>query len=214
MVQSLAHLLAPVLARLAGVVGSYGAAVVSLALLFRLLVLPLLLAQGRWTQRVQSLQPRVQQINQKYGTDLMARQQATAALYRSTGTNQLTGCWLVLALFLVNGLAWIALYGLIPTAPEFHARFLWLSDLSQPSDRRLFGHAFAYYIIPALLLVLPLIQSRIAARRVGGWTPWPLAILALFVPSGLSLFWLTGGVFDLLLALLLIGLEAVGWSVD
>ncbi|KAA0223282.1 YidC/Oxa1 family membrane protein insertase, partial [bacterium] len=69
---------------------SFGLAIVAFTILVRALTFPLMLRQMHQTRAMQSLQPRVQEINKKY-SDPKRRQEELMKAYREAGVNPL-GC--------------------------------------------------------------------------------------------------------------------------
>ena len=198
--EELATYLTQFLSTLAAYTGSYGTAIICLAVIVRLLMLPITALQSRWNQRASVIEPALQNIARKSPTRDAQRLQAEAQVYQKAGIGRGTGCfWLVVVAAISIGV-WYALYSAIPDMPGMQAPYLWMPSLALPNSWSLPAAGYAYYVTPVLLLVLSLIHMRMPLARRVGWNPWPLAALALFVPSALGLFWLATSVFDLIVS--------------
>ncbi|MEX2102075.1 MAG: YidC/Oxa1 family membrane protein insertase [Actinomycetota bacterium] len=88
-----------VLAEIYDVVGNYGVAIIILTIIVRLILLPLGIKQVRSMHNMQSLQPKIKQLQQKYKGNKQRQQEEVMKLYRESGVNPLSGCWPVLLQF-------------------------------------------------------------------------------------------------------------------
>jgi YidC/Oxa1 family membrane protein insertase len=88
-----------VLAELYDLVGNYGVAIILLTVLVRIILLPLGIKQIRSMHNMQSLQPKIKQLQQKYKGNKQRQQEEIMKLYRESGVNPLSGCWPVLLQF-------------------------------------------------------------------------------------------------------------------
>ena len=97
--------------------GSFGLAIIAFTIIIRLVTFPLTIRQLHQTRAMQSIQPRVQEINKKY-SDPKRRQEEMMKIYRESGVNPL-GC---LGPMLLQLPILIALYSAIritlPESPE------------------------------------------------------------------------------------------------
>lgn len=92
--------------------GSYGMAIIVLTIIINLIILPLRMKQLKSTKAFQSLQPKMQELQKKYGKDKQKLSQETMKLYREAGVNPL-GCAFPL---IIQFPIWIALYESIITS--------------------------------------------------------------------------------------------------
>jgi YidC/Oxa1 family membrane protein insertase len=74
------------------VIPSYGVAIILLTVLVRLLLLPLTIRQTRSMQAMQSLQPKVKELQRKYKGNRQKLQEETMKLYKEHQVNPLGGC--------------------------------------------------------------------------------------------------------------------------
>ncbi len=73
-------------------IGSYGWSIVLFALLAKLLTMPLTLKQKRGMLEMQRIQPKVQEIQKKYGRDKARMNQEIQELYANEGVSPMAGC--------------------------------------------------------------------------------------------------------------------------
>ena len=76
---------------------SFGAGIIVVTILIRLLILPLMIKQTRSTKAMQAIQPEMQKLKEKYASKDAATQQKlqqeTMALFQKHGVNPLAGCF-------------------------------------------------------------------------------------------------------------------------
>ena len=82
-----------VLSHIYDLVHNYGLSIIILTLGIRLILLPLGLKQIRSMQAMQSLQPQVKQLQQKYKGNKQKLNEEMMKLYKERGVNPLAGCW-------------------------------------------------------------------------------------------------------------------------
>jgi len=193
--------------------GSYGLAIIVFTILLRLATLPLTLRQMQSSRRMQTLQPKIQEIQKKY-SDPKRRSEETMKLYKQEGVNP-AGCLLPT---LIQFPIWIALYQVIRitlgSTPEsmidlshrlypwsfvqqavpLASHFIWL-NLGSPDTS---------YILPVLVFITMFVQQKLtmtpasmAANTQTAQTNqmmlWFMPILfawfSISVPSGLAMYW-------------------------
>ncbi len=95
-----------------------GLAIIMLTIIVRLVLLPLTLRQLSSTKSLQGMQPKIQELQKKYGRNKQKLQQEMAKIYKEAGVNPAGCIWPMLVQFPI----WIALYQSIirtlATAPE------------------------------------------------------------------------------------------------
>jgi len=107
----------------------YGVIVILLAVLIKTLVYPLTKSSYRSMAKMRELQPKMQEIKDKYDDEPEKQQEEMMKLYRETGVNPLGGC---LPMFLQYPIL-ISLYQFIPMSIQLRQKsFLWAADLSAP----------------------------------------------------------------------------------
>ena len=107
----------------------YGVVVILMAVFIKTLVYPLTKTSYRSMAQMRDLQPKMEEIRDKYDDDPQKQQEEMMNLYRETGVNPLGGC---LPMFLQYPIL-ISLYQFIPKSIQLRQKsFLWAHDLSAP----------------------------------------------------------------------------------
>jgi len=195
---------------------NFGLAIIALVIIVRLLMLPLTLRQLRSTKAMSTLQPKMQELQKKYGKDKQKLQQEMVKLYKESGVNPM-GC---LGPMLIQLPIWIALYQSIIKAlaatPEdllglsqrlysisavhqavpLNESFLWL-NLARPDS---------YFILAILVGASMWVLQKMSTVPVADprqqsmnkmmlWMmPLMFAFFTLSFPSGLALFWVVSNI--------------------
>lgn len=138
-----------------GVVGNWGLVLVLLTVLLRAIMWPLMQAQGRTTARMQVMQPKIKEIQDKYKDrkdrdSQVAMQAEMQRLYKDYNFNP-AGCLSTFVPFPVL----IALWSTIRNF-EFDSGFLWLPDLAIPDP---------FYILALLYLIVNIGQLYVMTRK-------------------------------------------------
>ena len=137
--------------------------------------------------RMRKLQPRIEQLKERYGDDRQRMSQAMMELYKKEKINPLGGCLPILEQIPV----FIALYWVLLESVELRqASFmLWLNDLSSPDP---------FYVLPLLMGATMLIQQKLnpapldpIQAKVMMVLPVVFTVFFAFFPSGLVLYWVT-----------------------
>ncbi len=182
-------------------VHNYGLAIILLTLLLTLLLFPFRLKQMLSMKKMQVVQPKVKEIQERYKkykkTDPKRAQmnQEIMALYKEHNVNPLGGC---LPLILQMPLLF-AFYQLLAASIELRqAPFIgWLQDLSQKDP---------YYILPIVMGVTMLISQKMTPMAPGAdptqakmMTIMPAVFTLMFlnVSSGLNLYFLCSNIFQI-----------------
>ena len=190
---------------------NFGIAIVVLVIIVRLLMLPVTLKQLHSTKAMSSLQPKLQEMQKKYGGDKAKLQQEMARVYKESGVNPMGCLWPMLIQFPI----WIALYQSIMKAlaatPEelmslsdrlysssyvigavpLNETFLWL-NLGQPDK---------YYVMAVLVAASMWVLQKMSTlpttdpkqQSMNNMLTWMMPLMFGFFtisfPSGLALFW-------------------------
>jgi YidC/Oxa1 family membrane protein insertase len=88
-------LIAPFINALLGfyyLVGNFGWAIVLVTLVIKVILLPLVWPSLKSAQRIREIQPRLNKLKEKYGSDKQALAKAQMELYKQEGINPLSGC--------------------------------------------------------------------------------------------------------------------------
>jgi len=196
--------------------GSSGLAIISITIIVNLIIMPLTMKQIKSTKAMQAIQPKLVELQKKYGKDKQKFAQEQMRLYREAGMNP-AGCILPL---LVQMPIWFALYQsiirLLAATPEgfldlgrylyswpqvfstlpLSNNFLWF-DLSSPDF---------YLILPILVGATMWVQQKMStipspdprqqsqSQMMLWMMPLIFTFFSLQFPSGLALYWVVSSV--------------------
>ncbi|MFI5203276.1 MAG: membrane protein insertase YidC [Flavobacteriales bacterium] len=105
----------------------YGMIILVLTLIVKILIFPLTYRNYKSSAKMRILKPEITEIGKKFADEPMKKQQATMALYRSSGVSPLAGCIPIIIQMPVL----IAVFRFFPAAIELRQEsFLWAEDLS------------------------------------------------------------------------------------
>ncbi|MGA7155624.1 MAG: membrane protein insertase YidC [Acidobacteriaceae bacterium] len=187
-------------------VGNWGWSIVTLTVLFNLLLIwPRVLAL-RSSLKMMRVQPQVNAIKGRYAhlkfsdpkrTEMNAEM---AALYKAEEVNTFGGC---MPMLLQMPLLFAYLKVLRNASELHHAHWLWLMDLTLPDP---------LHVLPLLIIVsMVLTQMITPTPGITGAQRWMMALLMPVVmgfslwhyASGMSLYWVTGNLINLLIQLVI-----------
>lgn len=152
-IQPLAHLAIWALVGMHRTLGiGYGWVLILFGVLVRLALWPLNTRAGRAQMKNLALQPRIQEIQQKYRNNPERLQQEMMKLYREEGFNPLAGCLPLLIPLPVL----LTLFFVFQNTIEFRGvEFLWLPDLSRPDP---------LFILPLVLGASMFVMQRVTVK--------------------------------------------------
>jgi YidC/Oxa1 family membrane protein insertase len=179
------------LTKINDMVGNYGVAIILLTLLIRTVFYPLSVKQFRSQANMRRLQPKLQQLKEKYGDDKQKFMQAQMELWKKENVNPFSGCLpplLQMPFFL--GIFWVLRESVEVRQAPF---MLWYQDLSAPD---------AFFILPLLLgaayflqqHMTPMMTSDPMQARVMKFMPVMFTVFFLWFPAGLVLYSLVNAV--------------------
>ncbi|MEE4638245.1 MAG: membrane protein insertase YidC [Wenzhouxiangella sp.] len=169
------------------VINHWGWSIVILTLLIKLVFYKLTEAQFRSMGKMRKLQPRIQQLKERYGDDRQKFGQAMMDIYKKEKVNPLGGCLPILVQIPI----FISLYWVLLESVELRqTSFLWVPDLSRPDP---------YFILPILNGAFMIITQRLMPtagmdpmqRKIMMWLPVVFAFMFALFPAGLVLYWAT-----------------------
>ena len=173
---------------------NYGVAIILLTLLVRVLFWPLTHKGTESMKRMQALQPKIKELQEKYRDKPQKLQQETMALYRDHKVNPLGGCLPMLVQIPV----FIALFSVLRSAVELrYAPFLWIGDLSEAENLLVGISPIPINLLPLLMTATQIWQQKLtpaagdpAQQKM---MMWMMPIMMLFflysMPSALVLYW-------------------------
>jgi YidC/Oxa1 family membrane protein insertase len=129
--------------------GSFGLAIIIFTILLKTVLLPLTVKSIRSTAATQELQPKIKELQKKYGKDRAALQAETMKLYQEYDINPLAGCLpMVIQIPVFFGL-YYAIRHL--SHAQDAGGFLWLHALNKPDP---------YHILPIAAGVFQFAQTK------------------------------------------------------
>jgi len=174
---------------------NYGVAIILLTLLMRLLTFPLQYKSFVSMKKMQSVQPELQKIREKFKDDPQRMQQESMALFKKAGANPLGGC---LPLLLQMPI-FFAFYKVLYAAVELVGAPFggWLLDLSEKDP---------YYVLPVLMAVTMFAQQKLTPtatsdptqKKVMMFMPLIFGFIMKDLPSGLTLYIFVSTLFGIL----------------
>ena len=170
------------------VVKNWGWAIVLLTVLIKLLFFKLTEAQYRSMARMRKLQPRIEQLKERYGDDRQRMSQAMMEMYKTEKVNPLGGCLPILVQIPI----FIALYWVLLESVELRQApfILWIQNLSERDP---------YFILPLLNAAFMMLTQLVSSmggmdpmqRKIMQFMPVGFSIMFAFFPAGLVLYWAT-----------------------
>lgn len=183
-------------------IGNWGWSIIVLTVIFNLLIIWPRIMSMKSSLKMMRVQPKVDALKKRYAhlkLDDPKRVEMNAemmALYKAEGASMFGGC---LPLLLQMPLL-LAYFSVLRNATELHqAHWLWLADLSAPDP---------LHILPVLIIgSMVLTQYITPTPGMNGSHRWMFATLMPVVAgislwhyaSGLSLYWVTGNMINLLI---------------
>jgi YidC/Oxa1 family membrane protein insertase len=195
---------------------NYGVSIILLTILVKLLLIPLSKKGTDSTAKMSALQPKMQEIQQKYKDDPEAQNAAVAKLYKEEGINPMGSCLPLLIQFPI----FIGLYGLLNKDFSLRgAMFIpgWINDLSIPET--IFTLPFNIPFLGNKIHLLPILytfsmifsmkitQSATTSSQGNGkgmmwFMTYGMPILFFFIlynaPSGLLVYWSISNVLSII----------------
>ncbi|MGD8929852.1 MAG: membrane protein insertase YidC, partial [Lysobacterales bacterium] len=168
--------------------GNWGWAIVLLTVLIKGAFFKLTEAQYRSTARMRKLQPRIEQLKERYGDDRQRMSQAMMEMYKKEKVNPLGGCLPILVQIPI----FIALYWVLLESVELRQApfILWINNLSVRDP---------YFILPLLNAgfmfatqrLTPMVGMDPLQQKIMTMMPIAFSVMFAFFPAGLVLYWAT-----------------------
>ncbi|MGN0735645.1 MAG: YidC/Oxa1 family membrane protein insertase [Anaerovoracaceae bacterium] len=182
------------------IIGNYGIALIIVTVIVKLCLYPVYAKSIKSTMRMTEVQPKVQEIQQKYARDRELMNEKLTELYKEEGVSMYGGCLpmvvqmiVIMGLFalLRNPMAYIDSDSMLYA---IHEPFLWIQDLAQPDK----------WILPIMAAVATFIATLMSQNANAGANAqqakmmnsmmkyfFPIMILwmARSYPAGLAIYW-------------------------
>lgn len=182
------------------IIGSYGIALIIVTVIVKLCLYPVYAKSIKSTMKMTEVQPKIQEIQQKYAKDRELMNEKITELYKVEGVSMYGGCLpmvvqmiVIMGLFalLRNPMAYIDSDSMLFA---IHEPFLWIQDLAQPDK----------WILPIMAAVATFIATLMSQNATAGANAqqtkmmnsmmkyfFPIMILwmARSYPAGLAIYW-------------------------
>ncbi|MEJ2697817.1 MAG: membrane protein insertase YidC [Candidatus Sulfobium sp.] len=177
-----------------GFLGNYGWAIILLTLVVRIPFLPLVSKGQKSMKKLQDLQPKMNEIKEKYKKDPQKMQKEMMELYKKHKVNPMGGCLPMVAQIPV----FFALYKVLLISIELRGApfMLWITDLSAKDP---------YYILPVVMGISMVIQQKMTPssmdpkqQKMMMLMPVVFTFMFLNFASGLVLYWLVNNLLSII----------------
>lgn len=188
------------------IIPNYGVVLIIFSILVKIIVYPLTKKSYVSMQKMQTLQPNLNELKEKYGKDPQRLNKETMKLYKESGVNPLSGC---LPTLLQLPLLW-AIFTLFRNTIELRdAGFIWwIKDLSAPDTIFQLPFSIPFYgdlvnVLPLFMGVTMFIQQKMTMKdpkqkAMVYFMPIFLTLLFNTFPSGLNLYYALFNLFSIL----------------
>ncbi len=177
-----------------GWVGNWGWSIMILVLLIKLVFYKLSETSYRSMARMRKLQPKMQELRERYSDDKQRMNQEIMELYKREKVNPLGGCLPILIQIPV----FIALYWVLLESVELRQApwILWIDDLAKRDP---------LYVLPVLMGLSMFLQQKLnpapmdpIQQKVMMSLPFVFTIFFAFFPAGLVLYWVSNNSLSIL----------------
>ncbi len=175
-------------------VGNWGVAIILLTLLVRGVVLPFNLMSYKSMKGMQTIQPQLTALREKYKNDSVTLNREMMALMKQNNANPLAGCLPMVFQIPI----FFALYRAIGYSAELYQApfFGWIQDLSLHDK---------YYVLPVLMGVTMYIQQKLTPSTMDptqakllAFMPVIFSVFMLNLPAGLTLYMCVSAIFGII----------------
>jgi YidC/Oxa1 family membrane protein insertase len=200
------YFLLPLFNILHSFIPNYGVVIIVFSLIIKLILYPLTKSSFQSMKKMQLLQPKIAELNEKYKDDPQKKSKETMKLYSTYGVNPAGGC---LPLLLQMPI-FIALWGLLKVAIELRQQpfVFWITDLSRPDHIFTLPFKLPFFGIDqisglALLMgITTFVQQKMSVKDPKQQSlvyimPIFLTILFMSFPAGLNLYYFMFNVFSI-----------------
>ncbi len=199
-----------------GWLGNWGWAIIAMTITIRLLIWPLYRKSYVSMKRMSLLQPKMQELKEKYPNDPQKVNTAMMRMYQEYGISPMGGCLPMLLQMPI----FFSFFYVLQTAAEFRGEgFLgWVTDLSQMDT--IFSFPFMGYevpvnILPILMAVSTIVQMHMTPAtgdatqvKIMRWMPLMFFLFCYTYPSALGLYWTTSNLISILQTIIIRRLPA------
>src|SRR5438876_9396812 len=190
-----------------GFIGSYGWSILALTAIIKIVLWPLQNKANLSMRRMSLLNPKIQELREKYKDDPTRMNQEVMKLYKAYGINPVGGCLPMLIQIPI----FFGLFKMLGQAVELrNAKFLWVRDLSQPDTVAHLHVPFLTWPVPINIIPLCMAATQIwlmqmtpktgdaTQRRVMMFTPLIFLFICYNFAAALALYYTTQNLFSIL----------------
>ena len=186
---------------------NYGLSIILMTIIIKIILHPLTFKSFQSMKKMSALQPKINEIREKYKNNPQQMNKEISALYKREKVNPMGGCLPMLLQLPI----FYALYTLLSSMIELrNESFLWIKDLSLPDTvatikasipllgYRLNGQGYTdINVLPFIMTATTLLQSKLTSgdqsSQQGKMMTYLFPLMFFFIfwnmPSGLVLYW-------------------------
>lgn len=159
----------PIFNWLASIINNFGLVILMLTLIIKLILFPLVYKSYVSSAKMRILKPEIDEIKEKYGTDMTKVQQENMKLYKRAGVSPMGGCLPMLIQLPIL----LAMFNFFPASYELRQKaFLWAHDLSTYDSILELGFNIPFYgthisLFTLLMTVSTLLYTRMNNQLTG-----------------------------------------------
>jgi YidC/Oxa1 family membrane protein insertase len=175
-------------------VPNWGISIILMTVIIKTLLWPLQSIANKSMKQMQALQPKLEQLREKYKDNPERLNTEMIGLYREYGVNPAGGCLPLL----VQMPIFIGFYIMLQSVIELRgASFLWIHDLTQP-DTVAHVAGFEVNLLPIIMTATSLLLMRMSPQTQGSdnpqaklmqWTPLIFLFILYKFAAALALYW-------------------------
>lgn len=151
-------------------ISSWAIAIILVAVLVKVGTQPLTSKQQESMRKMQSMQPKINELQKKYKDDREKLSQAQMELYKEEGVNPFGGCLPLIVQMVVLFGMWRAVMGLAGSledpGPLMGEQFLWVPSLGLCEPSPLCGQEFSLLPFAVPILLVTMVASQIVYQRL------------------------------------------------
>jgi len=167
---------------------NYALAIIIFTLVIKLVLFPLSIKQLRSMRQMQNLQPKIKELEAKYGKqNTQKKQEETMKLYKENNVNPMSGCLPLLIQMPILFALFQVLRDFVPANPQYY-KLWWLGNLSNPDPT----WALAIIVAAAsffMQYVSTTNKNDTMQKTMLYMMPIMFGWMARSFPAGLSIYW-------------------------
>lgn len=184
--------------------GNFGLAIIAITIIVKAALFPMANKSFKAIARIKKLQPKIDEIRQKYKDDRLTLNKEMMEMYKREKVNPASGCLPLLIQIPI----FFSLYKVIfVTLDMRHASFYgWIKDLSMPDPTSIFnlfgllpyhvGGVLAIGVWPILMGITMIAQQKLSPAvsdpiqaKILKFMPYVLTVILAAFPAGLVIYW-------------------------